>query len=213
MTDDIASGKSLRGTWVELRGDAASPPLFAARMALTMARLGPCRKSRRGAAVYRSVPEVGVLGARHYAIPVKNASAGAGAGFNGPPMTLAIGGARPAWATCDGSEACRRDCGRRCVHAEVRAVMALLEEDRAMAPHLHMVHVKIPAHGEEMPPRPDGLSDHAGLPSGGPSCIDCSKFLLDACFGGIWLYESRGWRYYTAAAFHHATVASTGVHG
>lgn len=206
--DGLASGK---GVWVQLQGKEAAPPEFALRMALTMARLGPCQKSRRGAALYRSVaPDRW----KHYAIPVAGAGAGAGAGFNGPPILMTSAHEQPLWARCDGSEACRRDCRRRCMHAEARALLSLpLDDDRITASHLQMVHVKVPPVGE-------GVLDAypQGMPTSGPSCIECSKLMLDAGIGGIWMLEgspgiSWTWRYYTTEECHRASVAASGVHG
>ena len=120
-------------------------------------------------------------------------------GFNGPPGAIA----------CTGTDACRAVCGRACVHAESRAIRAACErakpQDGSPALEgLEILHAKIVA-GE--------------LVAGGPpSCWQCSREILDAGLGSVWLYEldveapasaaihGKGvWRRYSAAEFHAVT--------
>lgn len=164
---------------VELPEAAAGPPSFAIHRAEQAAVDSGCRTSRRGVAVYWSARDIG--GGRELVWDIPG-----GQGTNGPPR-----GASP----CDASDACQRDCGRRCVHAEVRAFLATVSCG-AWCPRdrLRVVHVKI------------GL-DGWTIPSGGPRCLPCATFLLDQGVGGVWLYEQDGlWRYYPVGAFYAATV-------
>ncbi len=98
-------------------------------------------------------------------------------GFNGPPPGIG----------CDGSTACRNDCGKRCVHAEMRALRGAATW-LGQFPHSHardggrglldVVHVKL---GE----------DGRVVAGGGPSCWQCSREILDVGFvRGVWLYEA-----------------------
>lgn len=171
---------------VEAPEIAEAPPSFAIRRAEQAAADSGCRTSRRGVALYWSSRDF--RRGRELAWDISG-----GQGTNGPPR-----GAAP----CDASDACQRDCGRRCVHAEVRAFLATVScgvwqpRDR-----LRVVHVKI------------GL-DGRTIPSRGPRCLPCATFLLDQGVGGVWLYEQEGlWRYYSAEAFYAATVLACPVYG
>ncbi len=97
-------------------------------------------------------------------------------GFNGPPPGFA----------CDGTDACRAACGKLCVHAEIRALM-LAPKD-----FTDLLHVKVRA--------------GAPVPSGAPSCPDCSKSILDRGFKRVWLLHETGLRLYSAEDFHVQTL-------
>lgn len=123
-----------------------APHAAAVAAAELVAAMSPCQKSRRGVVAFST-------GAR-------GSVAIYGEGFNGPAL-----------GACDGSEACRKDCGRRCVHAEMRAIRGVLDA-------CDLVHVKIGADGRVV----------AG---GGPSCWQCSREILDGKLViGVWLYEA-----------------------
>ena len=99
-------------------------------------------------------------------------------GINRPPMGFA----------CDGSETCKATCRRTAVHAEQ---LALLRAGRH-ATFSEVLHVKT-VHG-------------ALVPSGPPSCLECSKLMLEAAVSGVWLYHEDGWRRYAANEFHRLTL-------
>jgi hypothetical protein len=105
-----------------------------------------------------------------------------------------LGHNRPAAGSCDGSEACRRDCARICVHAEQAALLAAGEH----ALGAEVYHSKVSDHG-------------VMVPKGTPGCIECSKLLLAAGVAGVWLLTEAGWRRWTAEEFHAATVANLGL--
>lgn len=174
------------------------PPQVVARAEL-VAEMSPCRKSRRGVVAYAF---------RDGSLTPKIL----GEGYNGSPL-----------GTCDGSEACRRDCSKRCVHAESRALRNAL--GRVPYATFYLLHVRI---GQ----------DGTVAAGGGPSCWQCSREILDAGnVAGMWLLEAttpdaveawdrwyRGeadadrpaageWRYYTAEEFHRATIAACGIGG
>jgi hypothetical protein len=44
------------------------------------------------------------------------------------------------------------------------------------------------------------------VPSGGPSCAQCSKLALAAGIVGVWLYHENGWRRYGAGEFHRLSL-------
>lgn len=97
-------------------------------------------------------------------------------GHNGPPPGFA----------CDGSDACRAACGRTCLHAEHRALM------EASPDHTDLLHVKV--------------IDGEAVPSGPPSCEDCSKAILDRGIKRVWLLHESGLRLYSAEDFHIQTL-------
>lgn len=158
------------------------PPRSAIDAAIAAARQSPCSKSKRGAAVFHPATTTVF-----------------GVGFNGQPGVFA----------CTGSELCRQNCGKLCVHAESRALR------HANAKHwtgdlfgLEMLHVKVV----------DGML----VPSGSPSCWQCSREVVDSRLSAMWLYlsvpstsdmvpPSDEWRRYTAADFHQQTLTNCGI--
>ncbi len=210
---------------VAMEGPLAAPPPWAVQQAIDAAGLSPCQKRKVGIAVYAC--DYRMQDGREY---VRQTNA---VGHNGPPWY-------PAWSArdvidgpvvtpytkplCDGSPDCRRDCAKRCVHAEARAI-DLIYPDLFLfqrAGLLRLVHVKLGRHGEV-------------TACDGPSCIECSKMILDRGIGGIWLFERNKpgageaweawykgsvlpdpipprWIYYPAAEFHEATCLRLGIH-
>lgn len=182
-----------------------APPDYAIEAARNAALRSPCQKSQRGVAAFsresadafeRSPPRKdGAFTVRQLVVT--------GIGFNGPPKGF----------LCDGSEACRTDCAKFCLHAEHRAIRAagILDD----VGDLELVHVKVVL-GKVV----------AGGP---PSCWQCSREILDVGVRGVWLYEdvvehiadvgphvvqpAKVWRYYTALEFHCATLKNCGIAG
>lgn len=191
-------------------GNDAGPPGFAIAAAETAAAMSPCAKSRRGAAFYQATHDMGdgTELARQTRVD----------GYNGPPWVWSRdqSGDQPSREmACDASEACRRDCAKRCLHAEERALLALATTRLLDNPSdLRLVHVKIGADGRVVPGK-------------GPSCTDCSKKILDMGIGGIWLFEKQSglwyrdgklgdppgrWAYYPAEEFHAISSSATGLY-
>ena len=132
----------------------------ALELAIEAAKQSPCSKSKRGVVVWDD----------HFGQdePVT--------GFNGPPPGFA----------CDGTDACRKACGRICVHAEIRALM------RTRNNHTDMLHVEV--------------RNGVAIPSGPPSCEYCSKSILDSGLQRMWLLHETGLRLYSAEDFHVQTL-------
>jgi hypothetical protein len=134
--------------------------------AIAAARFAPCRKSRRGAAVFNPAA-------------VYAPTAVIGAGFNGQP---------PPWR-CDGT--CMREarpgvsvCSLVCVHAERRAIDAALVQVAGYSggmvtdlDGLDLVHIKV-----------DNLG--GPVPTGSPSCASCSLWVVEHRIAGVWLLEA-----------------------
>lgn len=91
---------------------------------------------------------------------------------------------------CDGTEACKATCGDEAVHAEQ---MALLRGGLHVQ-GCDLLHVK--------------SVDGQLVPSGGPSCVQCSKLALVAGVAAVWLYRAHGWQRYEAAEFHRLSLAA-----
>jgi deoxycytidylate deaminase len=171
------------------------PHDIAIQVALDAAAESPCAKSRRGVAAFvEDADRDWYDGRRIVAV-----------GHNGPPAPF----------MCDGTSACRADCGRRCVHAEMRALRQVVQWP--MPERVRLVHVKIDGRGELV----------AGP---GPSCWQCSREVLDVGIAGVWLYEldargpttsahveglihGTGWRFYSALDFHRATLEACEIGG
>jgi deoxycytidylate deaminase len=97
---------------------------------------------------------------------------------------------KPVGFDCDGSDACKSTCGREAVHAEQMVLV-----DSVGSRGCDMLHVK--------------TVDGVLVPSGMPSCLECSKLILHAGIARMWLYQNTGWREYTAEQFHRATLKRT----
>lgn len=91
---------------------------------------------------------------------------------------------KPRGFDCDDSNECKATCRREAIHAEQQALMSA--GNRAHASE--MLHVK--------------TVDGTLVPSGGPSCVECSKLALAAGIAWVWLYHDTGWRRYTGKEFH-----------
>lgn len=134
----------------------------------------PCRKSRRGVAIW--VPSTGEI--------------------------LATAYNRRLDALCDGTDACRAVCRRVCIHAEEAAILNALDTLSRLGPRTgllgaHMLHIKVV----------DGLA----VASGPPSCLQCSRLILEAGIASMWLFHQDGWREYNAREFHNRTLQQCGI--
>ena len=98
----------------------------------------------------------------------------------------------PALGVCGNDDVCRAACARICIHAEQDSLLRGFDVVGA-----DLVHVKV--------------IDGVLVPSGGPSCVECSKLILAAGVDGVWLYHAEGWRRYSAEEFHRLTLAALGL--
>lgn len=97
---------------------------------------------------------------------------------------------KPRGFACDGSDACKSTCRIEAVHAEQHA---LLQAGLA-ACGADLVHVK--------------SVDGRLVPSGDPSCVQCSKLILAVGIDGVWLFHEDGWQRYDAERFHRLSLRS-----
>jgi deoxycytidylate deaminase len=148
-----------------------APEQFMIDVAVRAAMRSTCR-SKRGVALFNTV--TGEF---------------RGDGHNGPPAPF----------TCPGREVCSGTCGKRSVHAEMRALRAGCAYSQYHdLDDIDLVHVELAAEG--------GIVACAG-----PSCWQCSREIVDVGFvRGVWLYEfglgRAQWRRYTADEFHRTTL-------
>lgn len=90
--------------------------------------------------------------------------------------------------SCDGSAACKAFCRIDAIHAEQHALLSRNGRFNGA----DMLHVK--------------TVDGALVPSGGPSCVQCSKLMLAGGVAGMWLYHADGWRRYDIIEFHRLSL-------
>lgn len=102
-----------------------------------------------------------------------------GSGYNFKP---------PSGDRCTADAACKATCRKSAVHAEQVALLETGLDARAN----DMLHVKTV----------DGLL----VPSGPPSCVECSKLIVTAGIEGMWLYHEDGWRRYDVLEFHRLSL-------
>ncbi len=141
----------------------------------------PCAKSRRGVVIF----------CRHLGLLA--------VGRNHPPEGFA----------CDGSDECRASCNKLCVHAEAdalahlaRALQARRDEFSALGDAVgemrpEMLHVKV--------------VDGEAVPSGPPSCWQCSRHVVNFGIEAFWLLHEDGLRRYAPDEFHALTLEHCGL--
>jgi hypothetical protein len=158
------------------------PPDAAIRAALEAAAQSPCVKSKRGVAVYH-IPSGDVMGV----------------GYNSQPSRR-----------CD--QTCITNCNKLCVHAEHRAIVAAMPLSKSLRVH-DAVHVKLFSMGGPYTGRVPADFDYTNalVPSGGPSCWQCSRIILDSGLEGFWLFHVDGWKRYEAEEFHRLSLEFHGL--
>lgn len=155
-----------------------TPPQHVIDHAITVAKLSPCR-SKRGVALWAT--DTGNL-------------VGQG-GFNSPPDRC-----------CPGRSICAGSCGRRSVHAEVRAISSAAAHRFGRlnaSATVDMLHVEI-SPGAKV------------VGCDGPRCPGCSALISDVGFvAGVWLFECdrgwSGWRRYAAREFYAVTMQNLSI--
>lgn len=97
---------------------------------------------------------------------------------------------KPSAFACDGSDACKATCREEAIHAEQQALFVAGHDAQGS----EMLHVK--------------TINGRLVPSGGPSCVQCSKLSLVAGVERFWLYEECGWVRYKMDLFHQLSISA-----
>ena len=108
--------------------------------------------------------------------------------FNGENVVSHGYNYKPRGFDCDGSAACKATCRDEAVHAEQQALLVVGRK----ASGADMLHVK--------------TVDGRLVPSGGPSCVQCSKLAAVVGIAAVWLYHADGWRRYEMSEFHKLSL-------
>lgn len=95
---------------------------------------------------------------------------------------------KPKGFECDGSNGCKTTCRVEAVHAEQAALVFAPEPVQGS----DMLHVKV--------------VDGKLVPSGPPSCVQCSKLAIAAGIKWFWLYHESGWKRYDMHEFHRLSL-------
>jgi deoxycytidylate deaminase len=100
------------------------------------------------------------------------------AGHNHPPRNFLC------------SEYCHHSCSGGAIHAEMEAIFSLRRNKTLSCKNsdLDILHVE--------------LRDNSLVPSDAPSCVECSKHILNENFRGVWLFHESGWCFYPSNKFH-----------
>lgn len=110
-------------------------------------------------------------------------------GFNHPPTGF----------SCDESDACRAACGKLCLHAEAEALRRIPADSARY--RLQLLHIKV--------------VDGDPVPSGPPSCWQCSKEIVASGIGLVWLWHDDDgdpyFRPYSPSDFHAMTLRRHGL--
>lgn len=101
-------------------------------------------------------------------------------GWNHPPEPF----------ECGRNRQCMQDCGKLCIHAEEDAILKALQQ-RGVA-DFNITHVRV--------------VDGKAVPSGPPSCWQCSRTILQLRFKAVWLLHEDGLHAYDPEEFHWLTL-------
>lgn len=110
--------------------------------------------------------------------------------FSGDSLVSTGFNYKPSAFACDGSDTCKATCRVQAIHAEQQALLLAGRK----ADGADLLHVK--------------TVGGTLVPSGGPSCVPCSKLILGAGIQYVWLFEALGWRRYDAETFHRLSLAA-----
>jgi len=110
--------------------------------------------------------------------------------FNGDDLVSTGFNHKPRGFFCDGSNECKSMCSRDAVHAEQAAIIGIPGPKTRGA---EMLHVK--------------TVDGNLVESMGPSCLQCSKLIIEAGITAMWLFHAAGWKRYAAGIFHRLSGA------
>lgn len=103
----------------------------------------------------------------------------------------------PAPFTCTKDDDCRKNCSKLAVHAEERAIIKAAKSNLLPENNLHCFHLKI--------------QHNVPVPSKEPSCVYCSRKMLEFGINYMWLYVDSGWKSWKMENFHRESLINTGL--
>jgi deoxycytidylate deaminase len=107
-------------------------------------------------------------------------------GTNSPPSPF----------SCKSNEFCKKICNQICIHAEERALLLALKQyskvEDCICLHLKIVNCE-------------------PVVSGNPSCVTCSRKLLECGVKYMYLWQEKGWQQWTTEEFHFETLKNLGL--
>lgn len=191
----LVLGVGMENCGPESSSKSLEPPANVVAEAVRIGAESPCAKSKRGVVIWLSDQDLSHLAGCLDGVRYVVEACAHNARPDGP---------------CDGSDACRRDCGKVAVHAEEAAILKCADlrswaEEWFRNGHrkqivVEMLHVKV--------------VDGQAVPGGPPSCWQCSRLILAAKVDYMWLLEDgRGWVRRTAEDFHRETLQNCGLYG
>ncbi len=98
----------------------------------------------------------------------------------------------PGKFVCLNNEACKANCNKVCVHAEENVILKAFQYRTIEVAGGACLHLKI--------------VDGKPVPSGKPSCVYCSRKILQSGLKYMFLFHETGWCRYTAEEFHEHTL-------
>ncbi len=118
-------------------------------------------------------------------------------------LLISIGTNSIAYGKCTGDDICKQNCNKICTHAEINAIYNFYKNN-VFSKHekdVSILHVKI---------NEDGNLET----SKNPSCWQCSRYILQQGFKGVWLFEQINtndsnngeWKFYNSTEFHLQTL-------
>lgn len=103
----------------------------------------------------------------------------------------------PGKLKCLNNEECKKNCNKYCVHAEENVILKAYSLKTIEVLGGTILHLKI--------------VDGKAVPSGNPSCIYCSRKILQCGLKYMFLFHETGWKRYTAEEFQLETMNTLGI--
>lgn len=118
-------------------------------------------------------------------------------GISSYPYIIAVN-TPPGKFTCMNNELCRVNCNKVCVHAEENVILQAFKYRTIEVMGGACLHLKIVG--------------GKAVASGNPSCISCSRKILQAGLKYMYLFHENGWKRYEAEEFHQLSLESQGIY-
>lgn len=151
---------------------------------IEVGKLGICCKSKRVSAIITK--EEPTISWNNYRSMNYFSNYGCVVATNEPPTGF----------SCKNNEACKKVCNQVCIHAEENAIIKAFQRGLNVKDGI-CLHLKI--------------VNNEPTSSGNPSCIYCSRKLLQSGIKFMYLFHEDGWKKYTTEEFHRETLKTLGI--